>query len=118
MISLKIAEKEIYIQPTLALIECLENDFGPLTDVVMRMKASDFQLREHVKMVQAVWAHAGQPLKDAEVETLLEKEGVLGLAQMNLKILAMCLNGLKALESFFQEVPAGLGKSLAAENTI
>ena len=113
MTLLKIAEKEIHVQPTLQFIETLETEFGPLMQIVQKMQNGDFQTFDHVRLSRTVWAEHQNPLTETDIEAFLKKEGVLGLAQINLKILAISLTGLNALESFFQEVPDRLGKSSA-----
>ncbi len=100
----------ITLSPTLDLIEKLEKKFGTLHEILHAMRQGHFPAKNHTALMIDVYKAHRQKISKQNIENLIAEKGLIALSHINVKIIAVCLAGLSALESFFEEVPPSLGK--------
>lgn len=112
---IKAGSKTIAFTPTLEIIEALEETFGSLQSLLSDMKTG---LRMHAEFMMVVFRRYTITLDDADINALIKTEGLAGIMQRNIKVLAACLMGIEAIESFFDKGVPSLGKPQAPDGSI
>lgn len=115
---IKAGSKTIAFTPTLEIIEALEETFGSLQSLLSDMKTGQIGLRTHAEFMMVVFRHYTITLDDADINALIKTEGLAGIMQRNIKVLAACLMGIEAIKSFFDAGVPSLGKPQAPDGSI
>ena len=114
-IAVNVGTVSLQIVPNLKLVEMMESEFGALQILVRNIKAG-LPLEDHKRIIQLIFQAHNTAVSDNELESLIKAQGIIGLIKINVEVIAACLTGIHALESFFEETP-GLGKLSTKGNT-